>query len=57
MEFRHSYPFVTFVVLTVDQIVGRDEGPLQPQRQDSQDRTKTLNQEGFGRKEIQAFIN
>ena len=23
-----SYLFVTFVVLTVDQIVGRDDGPL-----------------------------
>ena len=28
MEFSHSYPFVTFVVLTVDQIVGRDDSPL-----------------------------
>ena len=28
MEFCHSYLFVTFVVLTVDQIVGRDDGPL-----------------------------
>ena len=28
MEFCHSYPFVTFVVLTVDQIVGHDDGPL-----------------------------
>ena len=28
MEFCHSYLFVTFVVLTVDQIVGRDERPL-----------------------------
>ena len=25
MEFCHSYPFVTFVVLTVDQIVGHDD--------------------------------
>ena len=32
MEFCRSYPFVTFVVLAVDQIVGRDDGPplLQP---------------------------
>ena len=35
MEFCHSYPFVTFVVLTADQIIGRDKGPLWPQRQDS----------------------
>ena len=28
MEFCHSYLFVTFVVMTVDQIVGRDDGPL-----------------------------
>ena len=26
MEFFHSYLFVTFVVMTVDQIVGRDDG-------------------------------
>ena len=35
MEFCHSYLFVTFVVMTLDQIVGRDDGPLGPQRQDS----------------------
>ena len=35
MEFCHSYLFVTFVVLTVDEIVGRDDGPLRPQSQDS----------------------
>ena len=35
MEFCHSFLFVTFVVMTVDQIVGRDDGPLRPQRQDS----------------------
>ena len=35
MEFCHSYLFVTFVVLTVDQIVGHDDGPLWPQRQAS----------------------
>ena len=27
--------FVTFVVLTVNQFVGRDDGPLQQQKQDS----------------------
>ena len=27
MEFCHSYLFVTFVVMTLDQIVGRDDGP------------------------------
>ena len=26
--FCHSYLFVTFVVMTVDQIVGRDDCPL-----------------------------
>ena len=26
MEFCHSYLFVTFVVMTVDQIVERDDG-------------------------------
>ena len=26
MEFCHSYLFVTFVVMTLDQIVGRDDG-------------------------------
>ena len=26
MEFCHSYLFVTFVVMTVDQIVGCDDG-------------------------------
>ena len=26
MEFRHSFPFVTFVVLTVDQFVERGDG-------------------------------
>ena len=36
MEFCHSYLFVTFVVMTVDRIVGRDDGPLLPQRQDRQ---------------------
>ena len=32
MEFCHAYPFVTFVVLTVDQFVGRGDGPLEPQK-------------------------
>ena len=29
MEFCHSFPFVTFVVLTVDQFVERGDGLLQ----------------------------
>ena len=33
MEFCHSYPFVTSVVLTVDQSDGHDDSPLRPQRQ------------------------
>ena len=28
MEFCHSFPFVTFVVLTVDQFVERSDGLL-----------------------------
>ena len=28
MEFCHSYLFVTFVVMTLDQIVGRVDDPL-----------------------------
>ena len=35
MEFYHYFPSVTFVVLTVDQFVGRDDGPLERQKQDS----------------------
>ena len=35
MEFCHSYIFVTFVVLTVGQIVGCDDGQPYPQRQES----------------------
>ena len=35
MEFYHYFPSVTFVVLTVDQFVGRDDGPLEQQKQDS----------------------
>ena len=34
MEFYRCL-FVTFVVLTVDQFVERDDGPLQQQKQDS----------------------
>ena len=29
MEFCHSFPFVTFVVLTVDQFVDRGDGLLE----------------------------
>ena len=32
MEFYRRCLFVTFVVLTVDQFVGRDDGPLQQQK-------------------------
>ena len=32
MEFYRCCLFVTFVVLTVDQFVGRDDGPLQQQK-------------------------
>ena len=35
MEFSRCSLFVTFVVLTVDQFVVRDGGPLEQQRQDS----------------------
>ena len=35
MEFYHYFPPVTFVVTTVDQFVGRDDGPLEQQKQDS----------------------
>ena len=35
MEFYHYFPSVTFVVMTVDQFVGRDDGPLEQQKQDS----------------------
>ena len=30
----HYFPSVTFVVLTVDEFVGRDDGPLDQQKQD-----------------------
>ena len=32
MEFCHSYLFVTFVVMTVDQIVERDDFPTFPRK-------------------------
>ena len=35
MEFYRCCLFVTFVVLTVDQVVGRDDGPLEQQKKDS----------------------
>ena len=35
MEFYHYSPSVTFVVLTGDQFFGRDDGPLEQQKQDS----------------------
>ena len=34
MEFYHYCPSVTLVVLTDDQLVGRDDGPLEQQKQD-----------------------
>ena len=36
MEFYHYSPSVTFVVLTSDKFVWRDDGPLEQQKQDSQ---------------------
>ena len=38
MEFYHYFPSVTFVVMTVDQFVGRNDGPLEQQKQDSRSR-------------------
>ena len=35
MEFYRFSLFETFVVLTVDQFFGRDDGPLELQKQDS----------------------
>ena len=35
MEFCHSFPFVTFVVLTVDQLVERGDGPFELQKKNS----------------------
>ena len=35
MEFDYYSPSETFVVLTADQFVGRDDGPLEQQKQDS----------------------
>ena len=32
MEFYRSFPSVTFVVLTVDQFVGRGDGPFEQQK-------------------------
>ena len=34
-EFYHYFPSVMFVVLTADQFVGRNDGPLEQQKQDS----------------------
>ena len=33
MEFYHYFPSVTFVELTADQFVGRDDGPLEQLKQ------------------------
>ena len=35
MEFYHYFPSVGFVVLTADQFVGRNDGRLEQQKQDS----------------------
>ena len=35
MEFLCCFLSVTFVVLSVNQFVGRDDGPLEQQKQDS----------------------
>ena len=35
MECDHYFPSVPFVVLTIDQFVGRGGGPLERQKQDS----------------------
>ena len=35
MEFYHYFLSVTFVVMTADQFVGRDDGQLEQQKQDS----------------------
>ena len=35
MEFDSYSPSETFVVLTADQFVGRDDGPLEQKKQDS----------------------
>ena len=35
MEFYHYFPSVTFVVLTADQLAGRDDHTLEQQKQDS----------------------
>ena len=44
MEFCHSYLFVTFVVMTVDQIVWRDDGAMMA-RFDHRDRIATFFEE------------
>ena len=33
MEFFHFFPYVKFVVLTANQFVRRDDGPLEQQKQ------------------------
>ena len=35
MEFCHSFPFVTYVKLTIDRFVGSGDEPVQSQKQDS----------------------
>ena len=35
MKFYHYFSSLTFVVLSADQFVGRDDGPLEQQKQDS----------------------
>ena len=35
MQFYHYFPFVMFAVLTADQFVRRDDGPLEQQQQES----------------------
>jgi len=35
MELYHYFPSVTFVVLTADQLAGRDDHTLEQQKQDS----------------------
>ena len=45
MEFYHYFPSLTFVVVTADQFVGRDDGSLEQQKQDRKIRvlaTKTM---------------
>ena len=35
MNFAHYFSSVTFVMLTADQFVGSDDGPLEQQKRDS----------------------